>query len=188
MAQSRAREKKRIEKKARQARRRRIKRIRAIAILSAAVIVVLLGLFFWVGPGKSQPGTFVPSLGNRHVPNIDSPHIAYNSDPPTSGPHIGTLAAWGIHEIPVPDEQQVHNLEDQGVVIQYNDDLDEASIATLREIVGGYRRLVILAPRPDMESPITLTAWTRIRPLDGVDRRAIGRFIRAYRGLDHHPR
>ena len=188
MAQSRAREKKRAEKKARQARRRRIKRIRAIAILSASVIVVLLGLFFGVGPGRSQPGTFVPSLGNRHIANIDSPHLAYNSDPPTSGPHVGTLAAWGIHEIPIPDEQQVHNLEDQGVVVQYNDELDETSIASLKEIVGGYRRLVILAPRPEMESPIALTAWTRIQLLDNVDPRAIRRFIRAYRGLDHHPR
>ena len=45
-----------------------------------------------------------------------------------------------------------------------------------------------LAPYPTMPSRIALTAWTRLETLDGVDEARVERFIRAYRGIDHHAR
>jgi hypothetical protein len=85
----------------------------------------------------------------------------------------------------VPLELQVHNLEDGGVVVQYNCDCPDL-VAQLRDIVGKYDRQVLLAPYPSMRSKIALTAWTRIDTMDEFDAKRITRFIEAYRGIDHH--
>jgi len=79
----------------------------------------------------------------------------------------------------------VHNLEDGGVLVQYNCECPEL-VEQLRAIVRRYDRQVILAPYPTMKSRIALTAWTRIDAFDAFDETRIVRFIEAYRGIDHH--
>ena len=49
-----------------------------------------------------------------------------------------------------------------------------------------YETQVILAPYPGMRTRIALTAWTRLDAFDDLDEARIVRFIRAYRGIDHH--
>ena len=113
--------------------------------------------------------------------------FVYNSTPPTSGPHLGSLAQWGVYEEPVPNELQVHNLEDGGVMVQYDcpDGCPEL-VDQLAEIVEEYDEGVILAPYPGMDSRIALTAWQRIDQFDEFDEERVQRFIRAYAGDDHH--
>jgi hypothetical protein len=99
------------------------------------------------------------------------------------------IASWGIHPEPVSKELQVHNLEEGGVLVQYNcpqacPDLVER----LRNIVLRYDTQVILAPYPGMDATIAMTAWSRIDKFDQFDEQRIVRFIKAYRGIDHHPR
>ncbi len=135
------------------------------------------------------PGAFVPDLGNAHIQTYSEAHTPYNSDPPTSGPHMPYTAPWGIHAEPIPKELQVHNLEDGGVMVQYNcpagcPDLVEK----LKAIVERYTNEVILAPYPGMKNRIALTAWRRIDTFDQFDEARIVRFIKAYRGIDHHQR
>ena len=115
-------------------------------------------------------------------------HIAYNSIPPTSGPHIGNIAPWGVHDEPIPNEMQVHNLEDGGVMVQYRADLVSSDqIKELTDIVAEVgRKHIIIAPYPDMEHTIAVTAWNRLLILEVVDADLIGEFIRKYEGLDHH--
>ena len=112
--------------------------------------------------------------------------MPYNSEPPTSGPHLPYIAPWGIHTEPIPKELQVHNLEDGGVVVQYHcPPVPRAGRAKLTAIVGATEQ-VILAPYPGMRTRIALTAWTRLDAFDDFDEARIVRFIRAYRGIDHH--
>jgi len=92
-----------------------------------------------------------------------------------------------VHTRPIPRELQVHNLEDGGVVVQYNCECPDLA-AKLRGVVEKYDKQVILAPYPGMPSTIALTAWTRIETLSAFDEKRIRRFIEAYRGIDHHPR
>jgi hypothetical protein len=113
------------------------------------------------------------------------PHEQYNSDPPTSGPHLPYIAPWGVHTRPIVRELQVHNLEDGGVVVQYNCECPDL-VTKLKAIVDKYDRHVILAPYPGMKHKIALTAWTRLDTLDELDEGRILRFIEAYRGIDHH--
>jgi len=154
------------------------------AVVLPAVVLAGVG-YLLLHAGASQPGTRMPDLGNRHVETITTPHEPYNSDPPTSGPHLPYIAPWGIHPRPIPRELQVHNLEDGGVLVQYSCDCPDV-VATLQAIVQRYPDHVILAPYRTMRTRIAPTAWTRLETLNTVDEKAIVGFIEAYRGIDHH--
>jgi hypothetical protein len=175
----------RTERREALARSRRNRRILytglAVAIVGGLVALLLWGLF------APQPGEYVASQGNAHITEAQMGQFTYNTYPPTSGPHLGDLARWGVHDEPIPNELQVHNLEDGGVLVQYNCPDGCPDLSTeLAGIVGRYGEGVILAPYPDMEPRIALTAWQRIDQFDDLDQARIDRFIRAYRGKDHH--
>jgi hypothetical protein len=166
--------------------RRRSKRL----LSWGAAIVVAVGVgWFAYQAGSTLPGEAVSSLGNAHIGSLTEPHIPYNSNPPTSGPHIGSLAPWGIHTAPIPRELQVHNLEDGGALVQYNcpEGCPEL-VEKLEKIVRRYEKFVILGPYPEMDRRIALTAWTRIDKFNEFDEQRIVRFIEAYKGIDHHAR
>jgi len=150
------------------------------------VVGGLLALILWeiLTP---QPGEYVPSQGNAHIAEAQMGDFVYNTLPPTSGPHLGSLARWGVHDEPIPNELQVHNLEDGGVIVNY--DCPEGCpdlVAQMEEVVEHYDEGVILAPYPGMDTRIALTAWQRIDQFEGFDAERIERFVHAYRGADHH--
>lgn len=166
-------------------RRRRLVNIGAISI----GVVLLVGIIALAVKGPDLPGEAVSDLGNVHL-NDGETFDGYNTIPPTSGPHYGNLAPWGIHTESIPDQLQIHNLEDGGVGVQYYcpEGCPEL-VAELTTIVGQYDDRVFMAPYDrDFGARIALTAWTRIEKLDEFDAAAVRRFIEAYRGLDHHRR
>ena len=150
------------------------------------VVAAVIGYFAYRAVAD-LPGVFMPDQGNVHIQSAGEPHVAYNSTPPTSGPHLPYLAPWGVHTEPIVRELQVHNLEDGGVNVQYNcptacPDL----VDKLKAIVQRYPDRVVLAPFPGMKTRIALTAWTRLDAFDDFDEARIVKFIKAYRGIDHH--
>ena len=165
-------------------RRRQRRRLATVAV-TAIVIAAIAVVYFAYRAVADLPGAQFPDQGNRHIATQNDPHDAYNSTPPTSGPHLPYIAPWGVHTRPIPAELQVHNLEDGGVLVQYNCECPDV-VDKLRAIVQRYDKQVILAPYPGMPSRIALTAWTRLQTLDDVDEKRITRFIDAYRGIDHH--
>ncbi|HEX3177090.1 MAG TPA: DUF3105 domain-containing protein [Methylomirabilota bacterium] len=170
----------------RRARRERRRWLTGAAAAGAVVVAVIVGYFAYRAQAD-LPGQKFPDQGNLHVQTVADPHEPYNSTPPTSGPHLPYIAPWGVHTKPIANELQVHNLEDGGVVVQYNCDCPELA-DKLAQIVRQYDRFVVLAPYPAMKSRIALTAWTRLETLDDFDAARVERFIKAYRGIDHHPR
>ncbi len=166
--------------------RARRRRRWGLGITLGVAAVVVVGYFAWRA-AADLPGTFVPSLGNAHIQLATDPHPPYNSEPPTSGPHLPYLAPWGIHTRPIQKELQVHNLEDGGVMVQYSCECPEL-LAKLSDVVKQYTGHVILAPYRGMKSKIALTAWTRIDTFDEFDEARIVRFIERYKGIDHHAR
>ena len=169
--------------------RRRISRSQrtAIAVTVVVLVAIVVGYFAYRAQAN-LPGTQMPDQGNLHIQSVDTPHVPYNSDPPTSGPHLPYIAPWGVHTRPIAKELQVHNLEDGGVVLNYKPLCADKVQAGLRAIVDRYADRVILAPEPTLDRCIALTAWTRIDKMDELDERRAVRFIEAYRGIDHHPR
>lgn len=173
-------------------RERRASRTKAGAIaLAVAVVVGVGGWFAW--QQATRAGQSIESMGRAHVP-AGTPGPVYNTSPPTSGPHADATS-WGEHFSPIPHVNQVHNLEHGGVLIQYN--CEHEALRTgcgrvqqeLREVMQSAREdidpKIILAPYPDMDEPIALTAWTRLEYLGGPDREAILAFIRG--NINHAP-
>jgi Protein of unknown function (DUF3105) len=173
---------------AQQAEQRRRKQRRWLLSGIGILALLVIGGLAYRTLTKEDAGRAVPTLGNQHLASGETPHVLYNTRPPTSGPHLASIARWGIHTQPIPDELQVHNLEDGGVLVQYNCRDCDALIARLEAIVSRYSDKVILAPYPKMDTRIALTAWGRIDTFDDIDEPRIERFIQAYRGIDHHPR
>ncbi|MBI5221429.1 MAG: DUF3105 domain-containing protein [Candidatus Magasanikbacteria bacterium] len=157
------------------------------------VVIVIVGfllvLFVW-WMLRPLPGQEVPNLGNHHLKFLSEEHIPYNSKPPTSGPHVGYTAAWGISDKQLPDEVQVHNLEDAGVIIHY--DPAHISSDTLKQLIDIVQprylknEHILLEPYVGIETPIVLTAWTRIEKLSTFNKEQIEKFINAFIGIDHH--
>ncbi len=113
----------------------------------------------------------------------------YNSDPPTSGPHLPTWSDWGVFTQPVQNELQVHNLEHGGIVIQY--DCSQGCAQAVNNLSAYARRYsaqqftgILLAPRSNLPegSRIAVTAWTHRLLLKSFDRTKIEQFITAYIG------
>jgi hypothetical protein len=154
----------------------------ATVVLAAAVVGYLA-----YRAAADLPGVRFADQGNLHIDVLGQAHEPYNSDPPTSGPHLPYLAPWGVHTEPIPKELQVHNLEDGGVVVQYYCPAPCPELVDkLGAVVKQYPAQVLLAPYPGMKHRIALTAWTRLDAFDEFDEDRIQRFIRAHRGIDHH--
>lgn len=161
-----------------------------IAIAAGVITMVVAGIAIQVVREINKPGESFRSQGNVHLASLVSPHVPYNSNPPTSGPHMPNLAAWGSYTEPVEDEYLVHNMEDAGVILWYDmgtPEENEEHVRLLEDVSRAYRRIVI-APRENLGSPYVLTAWTRLQRFDEIDEEGMLRFIDAYEGIDHHPR
>ncbi len=182
----------REQQRQRATRRRQTRLMMWVGITIAIVAVVG---FLVVRTVQGQPGRAVPIQGSAHIEK-GATHVAYNSKPPTSGPHWNIAGEapvpWGIYKEPIVDEAQVHNLEHGGIMIQYNcRDCPEL----VAQLEGFYNRYVpehplplfrnsskiIVAPYYDMPSRIALTAWGRIDQFNDYDEERIVKFVEAFR-------
>ncbi len=173
-------------------RRRRMKTLRRNGILAALVLGLVAVFTFLYIREANKPGQSVASMANRDHIAPGASHVAYSTNPPSSGPHVSEAPQFKVYTQPMTDELAVHGLEDWGVIINYKPDLDKASvdklasIATSYEGLDGGRNHVLMTPHDGMTDPIVLTAWTRIDRMGAVDEARIRRFIDEYVGIDHH--
>jgi hypothetical protein len=168
----------------------------AIALLAAVFILSLFagglrggGSSGNVGPPPDGPGLRIEAQGREHIPQSMT-HPAYNSVPATSGWHYGDASApakWGVYEDPLPDEVLVHNLEHGGIGIHYNcpDGCDE--LIDQLEGIANRAVKVILAPYPDMDTTIALTAWTFLDAFEEFDKDRVEDFVRAHESSPNAP-
>ena len=155
-------------------------------------VLLLIGVVAWSIQKSNQPvpGEAVPLQGQQHISPGQS-HPPYNSDPPTSGWHYDEPAEAGFYEIPLPDEQLLHNLEHGHVIISYDCGKladCEAVRAELRRIVDRFQRWKVVAvPRENADAAIALTAWGRIDKLGAYDEDRIVAFVRHWRDRGPEP-
>ena len=158
-------------------------------IIGVVVVALLIGVYVWRNASSGLPAEAqkIADMGQGlHLDTVDDAlPVAFNSNPPTSGWHVGNaLAPWGIQLQPVDDKISVHNIEHGGIIIHYRASLDAASVQTLDSLARDLQRrnpCVILLPRPDelIDSPVVVTSWNYLMPLAEVDTAKITSFFEA---------
>jgi hypothetical protein len=82
---------------AQQAEQRRRKQRRWLLSGIGILALLVIGGLAYRTLTKEDAGRAVPTLGNQHLASGETPHVLYNTCPPTSGPHLASIARWGIH-------------------------------------------------------------------------------------------
>jgi hypothetical protein len=85
---------------------------------------------------------------------------AYNTFPPTSGPHFATPAPWGIYDDPINQKILVHNLEHGGIVVQYGPKTPPDTKQELAAFFQDSPNGIVVDPLPALGDKISLGAWT----------------------------
>lgn len=148
-------------------------------------VLLVLGLFYL---GNRGGATALSSSidGLEIFPDQPRTHeggdIAYPVDVPPGGPHNPNWQNCGIYNEPVRVENVVHSMEHGAVWIAYQPELLADQVNLLRDIVRQERRnqrepLIVLAPKPGLESPIILTAWRAQLKLDNASDERLGQFL-----------
>lgn len=153
----------------------------------ALVLAIVIGLAFLVQSNTAAagtPGQRIPIQGQEHIA-VGATHVAYNSDPPTSGPHYAEPAPAGFYDAAQPDEELVHNLEHGHVWIAYDctklTDC-EGTKQKLRSLVQSYNQWkIVVTPRQNKDAAIAVAAWGWLMKLENYDETSIRRFVDAWR-------
>jgi hypothetical protein len=155
--------------------------------ISIGVIAVLSGGLLagrddpGVSAGQSGPGTQFRDQGNLHLRRGELRPV-YDSDPPTSGPHIPEAVVTDRSEL--SNDQLLEALELGDVVFMYGTPQPPGGLAAIAEMVGGRftpalaasGQAVILARRPGTRGVVAL-AWTRmLRTLSAPDLRNFAQY------------
>lgn len=112
-----------------------------------------------------------PALEGAHVAQAEGVLKEWNSFPPSSGPHFGQWAVWGLYDEPVSLTQATHNLEHGGVVMWYGSDVPPSTVAQLRSFYLEDPVGVLVSPLPRLGDKLALTAWNA--PPEGSGGRGI---------------
>ncbi len=131
---------------------------------------------------RDAPGTVVAHEGFRHVRIGEE--VAYASEPPASGPHWPIWAPWGVHDVALPREVWIHNLEHGGVVFLYRPDAPADAVAALRAAFDalpddpacGHPR-ALLTPDPELQAAVAVVAVDHALAGDAVDAGDVAAFV-----------
>jgi hypothetical protein len=136
---------------------------------------VLAGVLFFadardasdVGSAERGPGTLYPDQGKDHLALGEEPKIKFNSDPPTSGPHIpDPVLRDGVR---LTHDQVLQALEQGNVVVFFDSAREGRALRRLqRRLTGPFEKTVaaagqalILARRPGTKGVIA-AAWRHL--------------------------
>lgn len=124
------------------------------------------------GGSSCFPVEHPEDLGGAHLEEGEE-FDGYSSSPPTSGPHAPEAAQVGVsYRDPQPLAPIVHAME-HGTVVFWVGDVPPAFRARIETVVRtaalrGYEA-VIVAPLPDLDVPLAMTAWGSLRRCIGID-------------------
>lgn len=99
--------------------------------------VLIVGILGWIGwiVTRPVPGTKMADQGRDHVTVQEVAKFTYNSNPPSSGPHLPTWVKAGIYDSPQSEGELLHSLEHGYVVISYNCNVHLIATSDKREAI-----------------------------------------------------
>ena len=103
--------------------------------------------------------------------------VTYPQDPPVGGAHAPIWLDCGVYDVPVRDENAVHDLEHGTVWITHDPELSAGDVDTLAEQLPDNG---IMSPRDGLPSPVVVTVWGAQLRLDGADDERLGLFLEEY--------
>ena len=97
---------------------------------------MIVGALGWVGWSviRPAPGTRLVDQGRDHVTVEEVAKFYYNSNPPTSGPHLPTWVKAGVFNEPQSEGELIHSLEHGYVIISYNCNVHLKSQKSIKSI------------------------------------------------------
>ena len=139
-------------------------------VLGFVVVAALLGIVGGGGPDAEAARADLEAAGCtfKSVKALEGAHSIeqpgetsgkWNTDPPTTGPHFGIAAIFGIYEEELEIARVVHNLEHGGIFILYGDDVPEATVDELRAFYDDHKTGTIMAPLDRLGDQFALGAW-----------------------------
>ena len=183
--------------------RRRVWVIAAVVVgvaLGAAAMVAALGLVGGGGGTTDEAGLrakleaagctlkTAPALEGVHsIRDPGGTSNKWNTDPPTSGPHYGIAAIFGIYNDELEIARVVHNLEHGGIYILYGKDVPDATVDELRAFYEAHKTGTIMAPLNRLGDQFALGAWVVDGDTDNgflakckkFDENAVSTFVRS---------
>ena len=172
-----------------------------LAAVAAVLIAAVAGLVLL---SKNNGATTAAELGEVVAPPAGSndrlhikkgeEHVAYTSNPPSSGPHYaGVASVEGFGPVQcktytdeIEDEGVIHNLEHGVVWVSYLEKNDKGLAEKLKAITEDYTK-VVLSPRSKNDARIALVSWGRVLKLDSFEEQKIRDFIKLYRSSEAAP-
>lgn len=155
-----------------------------------AVVALAIGLTTALGGGSDANAALtaagctdvtLPSQGQEHLSTAGPKEgFEYNSFPPTSGPHDSAWALWNIYDRPVQQVKVVHNLEHGGIVVQYGDEVPQATVDQIRAWYLEDPTALLVAPLPALGDKVAMTAWTHLATCPTFDEKAADAFRDAH--------
>ncbi len=188
-----------IRKRAETQRKRRQLRSRLIWGSIGAIALGIFGVLVWnlIRPAAGE-AIAIMEASSEHVAREALPQ--YHTDPPTSGPHLGSSLDAGFYQEndldslpPRPEGHLVHNLEHGYVIFWYNcGALDTAECDTLqsqiRSVMDTFNNVKLIAfPWVTIQEPVVMTSWGRMQRFEAFDPDLAGQFIRANRNRAPEP-
>ncbi|MBI4036626.1 DUF3105 domain-containing protein [Candidatus Daviesbacteria bacterium] len=167
-------------------------------VIGGIVTALLVAFLVWLFNASSKPltGTKQADLGRKHVTSLASP----SADLATSGDHYENWIRAGVYETPQDDGNLIHSLEHGYVVMSYRcseqlgktqqasesaSEFSEECRQIKDQLKGVYEKKgkdkLIIVPRPQMDTKITLSAWNYMDKLDLFDEQRIENFIDSHR-------
>jgi hypothetical protein len=150
----------------------------------------------YTGPTCEAVAAEEPNEPTQHVDECST--VIYNSNPPSSGNHYATWAAFQSYDQPVPRGYYVHCLEHGAVALLYNcpdgcpDDvarfkaLAAAAPHDVRcdgdEFHAEFHRRVIITPDPKLDVRFAASAWGFTLKAPCVDEASFAAFLAAHTG------
>lgn len=150
-------------------------------------------------PGESECKVtitdHVPDEGHTHVEICTE--VDYDSNPPSSGNHWPIWAEFRTHEVAVPREMLVHNLEHGAIVMRHRCDPECPEVVEAFEAAAddfgvdalcvsgedsAERSRIVISPDPELDAPIGISAWRATYVATCIDPESIQAFIEEHYG------
>lgn len=96
--------------------------MKSLSIGKICAIIAGVAILVWIGKMivTPPPGERKPDQGREHVSEADVAKFTYNSNPPTSGPHLISWVKPGIYTTAQSEGELIHSLEHGYINIYYN--------------------------------------------------------------------